>query len=84
MYIEQLGNELKSIRIRKGLTLEEAQTLLGINKSVLSVYENNPGCLKISKFLDILSKYNEEPDIFFQRICEYIRKNGVKDNEEGG
>ena len=72
MFVEQVGKELKSIRDRKGLTLEEASKIVGIHKNTLSIYENNPDILKLGKLFNILNKYNFPPDIFFKNISEYI------------
>ena len=75
MFIEQVGKELKAIRLRNGLTLEEASKIVGIHKNTLSIYENNPSVLKIGKLYEILSKYKINVDIFFKEISEYIRTN---------
>lgn len=75
MFIEQIGRELKSIRTRNGWTLEKASEITGIHKNTLSVYENNPHVIKLGKLFELLEKYNEDTDIFFKNISEYIRNN---------
>ncbi|MFE7460971.1 helix-turn-helix domain-containing protein [Streptomyces sp. NPDC057554] len=42
----QLGADLRRLRERKGLTLEEAGTLVGISKATLSRYERKEGTVK--------------------------------------
>lgn len=74
MFVEQIGRELKLIRLHKELTLEQAAKILDIHKNTLSVYENNPEILKIGKLYSFLEKYNVSPDIFFKNISEYIRE----------
>lgn len=75
MFIEQVGKELKAVRLRKGLTLEQASKIVGIHKNTLSVYENNPSVLKIGKLYEILSKYKVDVNIFFKDVGEYIHEN---------
>jgi len=75
MFIEQIGRELKSIRSRNGWTLEKASEITGIHKNTLSIYENNPNVLKLGKLFELLEKYNEDAEIFFKNISEYIRSN---------
>lgn len=83
MFIEQVGKELKAIRLREGLTLENASKILGIHKNTLSIYENNPSVLKIGKLYEILLKYKVDMNIFFGNIREYIRNNElVKELED--
>lgn len=83
MFIEQVGKELKAIRLREGLTLENASKILGIHKNTLSIYENNPSVLKIGKLYEILLKYKVDMNIFFGNIREYIRSNElVKELED--
>lgn len=72
--LEQIGKELKSIRIKKNLTLEQASIITGIHKNTLCIYENNPSVLKLGKLFQILDKYKVSNDIFFSNISEYIRK----------
>lgn len=42
----QLGADLRRLRERKGLTLEEAGALVGISKATLSRYERKEGAVK--------------------------------------
>ena len=72
MFVKQIGRELKSIRHRNGWTLEKASEITGIHKNMLSIYENNPDNLKLGKLFMILEKYDEDTDIFFRNIGEYI------------
>lgn len=72
MRLEQIGKELKSIRIKLGLTLEKASEITGIHKNTLCLYENNPSCLKLGRFLKILDSYGVDSSIFFTNTSEYI------------
>ena len=78
MFVEQIGRELKSIRSRNDWTLEKASEITGIHKNTLSVYENNPQVIKLGKLFELLEKYNEDTDIFFKNVSEYIRNNQME------
>lgn len=79
MYLQQLGRELASIRIRNGDTLEKASEKVNVHQNTLSIYENDPFNMKLGKLLEFLDAYNVNPEIFFDSISEYIRKNQKKE-----
>ena len=84
MIIEQIGKELKAIRVRNDWTLEKASEITGIHKNTLSIYENNPSIIQLGKLFKILNSYNVENDIFFKNVCEYIYNIDIKNQEKEG
>ena len=71
--LNQIGRELRVIRVKKGLTLKEASKITGVHYNTLSEYENYPERIKLGKLFDLLKSYQIDEDIFFNNICEYIR-----------
>lgn len=75
MIEKQVGYELKALRNRNGLTIENAAEGLNINKDTLCKYENDASNIQIGKLKKILDFYKEDIFIFFKNINEYIHKN---------
>lgn len=71
MYIKDTGNELASLRKKKGITLEELSDIVGIHKNTLSRYERDAQSMPLKTFEKILSIYGINEFIFFKRICDY-------------
>ena len=69
---ELISDELRSIRAKKNLSIEEVALKSGINKDTISRYERN----SVSMNLDILEKllkfYEIDFNIFFTNI--YVNK----------
>ena len=82
MYSTQVGNELKAIRNRNNLTLENVEKQLGIKKNTLSIYENNSEKIQMGTLEKLLNFYNEDIYIFFKNVSEYIHKTNNKEKEE--
>lgn len=82
MYSTQVGNELKAIRNRNNLTLENVEEQLGIKKNTLSIYENNSEKIQMGTLEKLLNFYNEDIYIFFKNVSEYIHKTNNKEKEE--
>lgn len=74
MFLEQVGRELKSIRVRNDWTLEKASEITGIHKNTLSIYENNSDVIRLGKLFKIVSDYGVSIDIFFNNVCESIHE----------
>ncbi len=72
--LEAIGKELKIIRIRKDLSLEEVAEKLKINRETLRRYENNSSGLSIERLEELLNYYNVEKSIFFENICVYMHE----------
>lgn len=67
---EAIGKELRIIRIRKKLELENVAEDLKINQETLRRYETATTGLSIEKLESLLSYYNVESTIFFKNVCE--------------
>lgn len=67
---EAIGQELKIIRIRKNLSLEEVAKSLNLNAETIRRYENNSAGLSVERLESILNLYNVNMSIFFNAVCE--------------
>lgn len=72
---EAIGKELRVIRIRQNLKIDEVAQMLNINKETLRRYENNASGLSIERLEEILKIYNADKRIFFNNVCEYMHIN---------
>ena len=72
MVSKEIGKELKAIRIRNGLTLQDVENALNIHKNTISFYENHSEKMKVNILEKLLNFYNVNIYIFFKTICEYI------------
>lgn len=70
-----IAEELKSLRIKKNKTVEEASNDLGIHFNTLSKYEKDASDMQLGMFEKILSYYNVDELIFFKVIREYNHSN---------
>ena len=66
---KSIGNELKIIRIRNNLRLEDVADSLNINRETLRRYENNANGLSIEKLEGLLDFYKVDKAIFFENVC---------------
>lgn len=66
---EAIGKELKIIRIRNNLKLEEVANKLNINKETLRRYENNSKGLSVERLEELLNFYGISKQIFFESLC---------------
>lgn len=64
-----IGKELKIIRIRNNLRLEEVADSLNINRETLRRYENNSSGLSVERLEELLNFYKIDKSIFFQNVC---------------
>lgn len=72
MISQDVGKELKAIRIRKGLTLQDVENAVNIHKNTISFYENHSEKIKLNVLEKLLNYYDISMYIFFKNICEYI------------
>lgn len=72
---ESIGKELKIIRIRKNLTIEEVATALNLNAETIRRYENNGSGLSVERLESLLELYETDKYIFFKNVCENMHKN---------
>ena len=72
MISQDVGKELKAIRIRKGLTLQDVENAVNIHKNTISFYENHSEKIKLNVLEKLLNYYDISMYIFFKNLCEYI------------
>ena len=69
---ELIADELRSIRARKNVSIEEVAKQSLVSKDTISRYENNLVSMQIDKLEQLLNYYGIEFDIFFENI--YAKK----------
>ncbi len=69
---EFIGKELKELRLKHNLSLDELAKKLGINKSTMLKYENGTLDITIEKLDIILDYYNIQKDTFYDRLCAEV------------
>lgn len=67
---EAIGKELKIIRIRKNLSIDDVAKFLNLNVETIRRYENNSSGLSIERLESILDFYKIDMSIFFNNVCE--------------
>lgn len=72
MVAHDVGKELKAIRIRKGLTLQDVENDVNIHKNTISFYENHSEKIKLNVLEKLLNYYGISIYIFFKNMCENI------------
>ncbi len=72
--LEAIGKELKIIRIRKNLKLDEVAEKLGINRETLRRYEKNATGLSVERLEKLLNYYEMDKNIFFNNMCVNMHK----------
>ena len=78
--LEAIGTELKVIRIRNNLKLNEVADDFKLNQETLRRYENNASGLSVERLEELLNYYKVDKDIFFKNICEYMHN--IKQKQE--
>lgn len=73
-----IGQALVFLRIRAGMTRDEACERSGISKGTLSRYENNMSAhldmTKIAAYIDVLAEANDyEPDVVWRDLGRMLR-----------
>ena len=61
-----IKNNIKSLRVKRGLTQEETALLLGISRATYNDYETNPGNVKIET-------YNKMAQIFKCNLVDFFK-----------
>lgn len=72
--LEAIGKELKIIRIRNDMSLDEVAEKINVNRETLRRYENNSSGLSVERLEELLNYYNVEKSIFFANVCEYMHE----------
>lgn len=70
--LDSIGKELKVIRIRNNLKLEEVADELQLNRETLRRYENNSSGLSVERLEELLNYYKVDKSIFFKNVCANI------------
>lgn len=73
--LEAIGKELKIVRIRNDLKLEEVADKLKFNRETLRRYENNASGLSVERLEELLNFYKVDKSNFFANVCADIHKN---------
>ncbi len=72
--IEAIGKELKILRIRNGLSIEEVANNFNLSYETIRRYEVGSVDMSIEKLEKMLAYYKEDVDIFFKNVCAYKHK----------
>ena len=77
MYIngKLVGNELKSLRTKNNLSLEQVSQALSLHFNTLSKYEKDASDMQLGTLEKILNYYQVDELIFFKVIREYNHNN---------
>mgnify|MGYP000324504258 CR=1 FL=1 len=67
--IEAIGKELKVLRIRNNLSIEEVANNFGLSYETIRRYENGSVDMSIERLEDMLKYYKIDADIFFKNVC---------------
>ena len=73
--LEAIGKELKIVRIRNDLKLEEVADKLEFNRETLRRYENNASGLSVERLEELLNFYKVDKANFFANVCAYMQQN---------
>lgn len=65
---ELIAEELRGLRAKSKLSLENVAEKAKVNKDTISRYENNQVSMQIDNLEKILDVYGEKFDIFFTKI----------------
>ena len=73
MYLDTklIAEELKSLRVKKKQTIEEASNNIGIHANTLSKYEKDASDMQLGTLEKVLAYYGTDELIFFKIIREY-------------
>ena len=82
MYIngKLVGNELKSLRTKNNLSLEQVSQALSLHFNSLSKYEKDASDMQLGTFKQLLNYYGIDEIIFFKVIREY--NHDIKGNKQ--
>ena len=79
--IEAIGKELKILRIRNNLTIEEVANNFGLSYETIRRYETGSVDMSIERLESMLKYYNVSAEIFFKNICAYKHTETVRKEE---
>ncbi len=72
--IALIRNNIKSLRVKRGLTQEETASLLGISRATYNDYETNPGNVKIET-------YSKMAQIFKCNLADFFKISSVTNSD---
>ena len=67
--LDSIGRELKVVRIRNNLKIEDVAKNLNINRETLRRYEKNSSGLSVERLEELLNFYKIDKRIFFENVC---------------
>jgi transcriptional regulator with XRE-family HTH domain len=67
--LKAISDELRGIRSKKRLSLEDVAKALHVSKETIRRYENNASGLSIEKLEKLLAYYEIDKKIFFDNVC---------------
>lgn len=67
--LKAIGDELRGIRSKKRLSLEEVANALQVNKETIRRYENSASGLSVERLEELLLYYGIDKKIFFENVC---------------
>lgn len=79
-----IGKELKSLRNKKDLSIEQASKNLNVHPNTLSKYEKDASDMQIGTLEKMLRLYGIDELIFFKIIREYNHNSDLENSENGG
>lgn len=82
--LDAIAKELKSTRIKNGLTMSEVAKDNNFNIETLRRYETNTSGMSVERLEKLLRYYRADVDIFFRNICEYMHKIKTEVSKNGG
>lgn len=72
--LEAIAKELKSTRIKSGLSMLKVANDNNFNIETLRRYETNSSGMSVERLENLLKYYKADVNIFFRNICEYMHK----------
>ncbi len=67
---EQISNNLKSLRVKKGFTQSDMAEIFGISRAQYSLYEKNPYKIKLGTLLKIIRTLGYQPEEFLNNLLD--------------
>ena len=67
---EQISNNLKSLRVKKGLTQSDMAEIFGISRAQYNFHENNPYKIKLGNLLKMMRTLGYQPEEFLNNLLD--------------
>ena len=72
--IDAIGKELKILRIRNNLNIDDVANNFGLNRETIRRYEVGATDMSIERLESLLKFYNADKNIFFKNVCENMHE----------